>query len=195
MNFRSDIDIDFGDRDKALALLKYTPAGIIRDGKLTKHNTGVYVTDIPQDPFTGYASLDYNDAEERGYVKLDFLNVNLYKQVRDEAHLVELMREPDWAKLYDRSICEKLIHVNNHYDTLLKMPEPVDTIPRLAMFLAVIRPGKKHLQGKTWDEIRAEVWVKPDDETYYFKKSHSFGYALAIVVQLNLICEQAGVII
>ena len=91
-NFNSDIDIDFADRDQVLAVLDVTPASIIRDGKLVKHNTGVYATEIPVDPFTGYASLDYNDAEKRGYMKLDFLNVNIYKQVRDEAHLVELMK-------------------------------------------------------------------------------------------------------
>lgn len=190
MKFRSDIDIDFADREQALAVLDTIPASIIKDGKLTKHNTGVYVTDIPQDPFTGYASLDYKDAEERGYVKLDFLNVNLYKQVRDETHLVELMREPDWAKLYDPLICAQLIHVNNHYDTLLKMPEPVDTIPRLAMFLAVIRPGKRHLVGKTWKEVSATVWDKVEGE-YSFKKAHAVAYAQLVAVNLNLLDEQA----
>ena len=74
--FKSDIDIDFADREQVLDLLDVTSASIIRDGKLTKHNTGVYATEIPVDPFTGFASLDYNDAEARGYVKLDFLNVN-----------------------------------------------------------------------------------------------------------------------
>ena len=186
MKFRSDIDIDFADREQALAVLESTPASIIRDGKLTKHNTGVYVTDIPQDPFTGFASLDYNDAEERGYVKLDLLNVNLYKQVKDEAHLVSLMREPDWAKLYDPTICAQLIHINNHYDTLLKMPEPVDTIPRLAMFLAVIRPGKRHLMGRTWKEVADTVWYKVEGE-YSFKKAHAIAYAQLVVVNLNLL--------
>ncbi len=190
MKFRSDIDIDFADREQALDLIDAIPAGIIRDGKLTKHNTGVYVTDIPVDPFTGYASLDYNDAEARGYIKLDFLNVNLYKQVRDEQHLIELMQEPDWAKLYDRKICEQLIHVNNHYDTLLKMPEPVDTIPRLAMFLAVIRPGKYHLIGKTWKEVSATVWDKVEGQ-YSFKKAHAIAYAQLVAVNLNLLDEQA----
>ena len=186
MRFKSDIDIDFADREQALAVLSTTPASIIRDGKLTKHNTGVYVTEIPQDPFTGYASLDYNDAEERGYMKLDFLNVNLYKQVKNEAHLVELMKEPDWTKLYDPAVCQQLIHINNHYDTLLKMPEPVDTIPRLAMFLAVIRPGKRHLVGKTWKDVAMTVWDKVEGE-YSFKKAHAIAYAQLVVVNLNLL--------
>ena len=189
-NFNSDIDIDFADRDQILALVDVTPSSIIRDGKLTRHNTGVHPTEIPVDPFTGYASLDYNDAEARGYVKLDFLNVNLYKQVRNESHLVELMQEPDWTKLYDPAICQQLIHVNNHYDTLLKMPEPVDTIPRLAMFLAVIRPAKRHLIGRSWKEVSDTIWDKVEGE-YAFKKSHAIAYANLVVVNLNLLCEQA----
>ena len=188
-SFKSDIDIDFADREQVLAVLDTTSASIIRDGKLTKHNTGVYATDIPVDPFTGWASLDYNAAEERGYTKLDFLNVNLYKQVRNEQHLVELMREPDWAKLYDPSICAQLIHINNHYDTLLKMPEPVDTIPRLAMFLAVIRPGKRHLVGRTWKDVAATVWDKVE-EGYSFKKAHAVSYSQLVVVNMNLLEEQ-----
>ena len=188
MNFKSDIDIDFADREQVLGLLNVTPASIIRDGKLTRHNTGVYATDIPVDPFTGSASLDYNDAEDRGYMKLDLLNVHVYKQVKSEEHLIALMQEPDWTKLYDPEICAQLIHVNNHYDTLLKMPEPVDTIPRLAMFLAVIRPGKRHLIGKSWKDVAATVWDKVEGE-YSFKRAHAVSYAQLVVVNLNLLCE------
>ena len=188
MRFKSDIDIDFADREQVLDLLNVTPASIIRDGKLTRHNTGVYATDIPVDPFSGSASLDYNDAEARGYMKLDLLNVHVYKQVKSEEHLVKLMQTPDWTKLYDPSICAQLIHINNHYDTLLKMPEPVDSIPRLAMFLAVIRPAKRHLIGRTWKEVAATVWDKVEGE-YAFKAAHAIAYAQLVVVNLNLLCE------
>ena len=189
MKFKSDIDIDFADRDQVLKILDVTSASMLRDGKLVKHNSGVYATDIPVDPFTGWASLDYDVSEERGYMKLDLLNVNLYKQVKDENHLVELMREPDWTLLSDRAVCEQLIHINNHYDTMMKMPEPVDSIPRLAMFLSVIRPAKKHLIGKTWKDVAKDVWVKPTDGSYYFKHSHSISYAQLVVVNLNLLSE------
>ena len=192
MKFQSDIDIDFADRQQVLDLLNVTPASIIRDGKLTKHNTGVYATDIPVDPFSGSASLDYQAAEARGYMKLDLLNVHVYKQVRDETHLVKLMQEPDWTKLYDSSICAQLIHINNHYDTLLKMPEPVDSIPRLAMFLAVIRPGKRQLIGKTWKDVGLTVWDKTD-EGYSFKRAHGVAYAQLVVVNMNLLAEQQAV--
>lgn len=190
MKFKSDIDIDFGDRVKALELLKLTPAGIVRDGKLVKHNTGVYPTDIPCDSFTGVASIDYQEAEERGYAKLDFLNVSLYTQIKNEQHLQELMsQEPDWAKLYDPEFCSKLIHIGNHYDTLIKMPEAVNTIPRMAMFLSVIRPAKRHLIGEKWSTVAKTVWDRPADESYYFKKSHAVAYANLVVVHMNLLAQ------
>lgn len=190
VKFKSDIDIDFADREQVLEVLDLTPASIIRKDEIVKHNTGVYATAIPTDPFTGYASIDYEAAEDRGYTKLDLLNVNVYKGVRDEEHLVNLMREPDWNRLRDRAVCEQLIHINNHYDTMLKMPEPIDSIPRLAMFLSVIRPAKRHLIGKTWREVAEDVWVKPKDDSYYFKQAHAISYAQLVVVNLNLLCEQ-----
>ena len=188
MKFQSDIDVDFGDRTQALNLLKHTPAGILRDGKLIKHNTGVYVTDIPVDPFTGVASIDYESAELRGYTKLDFLNVSLYTQIKNEAHLQELIaQEPAWERLYDPEFCGKLIHIGNHYRTLLQMPEAVDSIPRMAMFLSVIRPAKRHLIGLPWAEVAKTVWEKPVDDSYFFKKSHSLAYAHLVVVNMNLL--------
>jgi len=189
MKFNSDIDIDLADRQQVLAVLDVIPASQLRDGKLVKHNTGVYPTQIPMDPFLGCASLDYQIAEQRGYIKMDLLNVHVYRQIRSEEHLIELMREPDWARLYNPEICQQLVHINNHYETLLKMPQPVDSIPRLAMFLAVIRPAKRHLIGRPWSEVAKTIWDKPADDGYYFKRSHSVSYAQLVVVNLNLLCE------
>lgn len=189
MKFQSDIDIDFGNREDVLKLIKHTPASILKDGKLNKHNTGVYVTAIPEDPFQKLASLDYKVAEDRGYLKLDFLNVNLYQQVQSEEHLQELMMQtPPWNRFNtDQEFFDQLIHVNNHWNTLKRMPEWVDTIPRLAMFLAVIRPAKRHLIGKDWKEVSEEVWTKPSDDSYHFKKAHAIAYAHLVVVNMNLL--------
>ena len=44
--------------------------------------------------------------------------------------------------------------------------------------------------NEDWPKINQEVWVKPIDNSYYFKKSHAIAYAIAIVVQMNLIVEQ-----
>lgn len=188
MKFKSDIDIDFGDRTKALNVLDVIPAGIIRDGKLVKHNTGVYPTNIPVDPFIGCASIDHKAAEDRGYAKLDFLNVSLYSQVESEQHLQELLaKDIKWERLYDPEFCAKLIHIGSHYDTLIKMPEAVNSIPRMAMLLALIRPAKRHLIGKSWKEVSETVWDKPTDDSYYFKKSHAVAYAHLVVVNMNLL--------
>jgi hypothetical protein len=188
MKFQSDIDIDLPNRDQALKLLQHTPASILRDGNLVRHNTGIYVTDIPVDPFTGQASLDYEVAESRGYMKLDLLNVSLYTQIKSEQHLTELMaQEPEWDRLYDPEFCGKLIHIGNHYRTLIQMPEAVTSIARMAMFLAVIRPAKRHLIGKPWREVAETVWEKPQDDEYFFKKSHSISYAHLVVVNMNLL--------
>jgi hypothetical protein len=187
MKFTSDIDIDFADRDQILQHIRHTPASIRRDNEARRHNTGVYVTKIPVDPVQNTAALDYVAAEERGYVKLDLLNVWLYKHVRDEQHLIQLMREPLWYRLKDREFFEQLIHLRNHYETQRSMPEPIDSIPRLAMFLSVIRPGKRHLIGKPWAEVAKTIWDKPDDGSYYFKKSHAIAYAHLVVVHMNLL--------
>ena len=187
-SFKSDIDIDFGDRTRALSLLKHTPASILRDGEFVAHNTGVYVTDIPHDPFTGRASLDYEAAELRGYTKLDFLNVSLYTQIKSESHLQELIaEEPEWDRLYDPEFCARLIHIGNHYKTLIQMPEAVNTIPRMAMFLSVIRPAKRHLIGRPWREVAETVWERSSDGSYGFKKSHGVAYAHLVVVNMNLL--------
>lgn len=193
IKFGSDIDIDVGDRNQALACLKHTAASIIRDNKNTKHNTGVYFTEIPQDPFTGQASLDYQQAEQLGYIKVDILNVGLYQQIQSEQHLEQLMtQEPEWDRLYDPDFCSQLIHIGAHYDTLIRMPEAVNSIPRLAMFLAVIRPAKRHLIGRSWREVAETVWERPEDDSYYFKKSHSVGYAHLVVVNMNLLSQASA---
>lgn len=188
MKFTSDIDIDFGDRTEILDLIKHHPASIQNDGRLQKHNTGVYFTDIPTDPFLGIASIDHNTAESRGYIKVDLLNVGIYQQIESPEYLDELMcKEPPWHKLYESEFCAQLIHINGHYDTLIKMPEAVTSIPRMAMFLSVIRPAKRHLIGKSWKEVSETVWEKPIDGGYYFKKSHAVAYAHLVAVHMNLL--------
>ena len=190
MRIDSDIDIDFGSRNKLLELIKHTSAAMRNVNPIRKHATGVYVTAIPYDPVLDIASIDYTVAEKRGYFKLDLLNVHVYENVKDEKHLNELMVEPDWSKLKGISFVEKLIHLNNQYYNLVKMHEPIDSIPRLAMFLAVIRPGKKHLIGLPWQEVAKTVWDKGTDG-YVFKKAHAISYSWLVAVHMNLLCEQA----
>jgi hypothetical protein len=59
------------------------------------------------------------------------------------------------------------------------------------MMLAIMRPAKAHLQKESWDKIRREVWIKnAGEEKYQFKRAHGISYALAIVVDLNLLIEK-----
>jgi len=181
-----DVDIDFFDRDGTLRLFKHAPASIIKDGKIEKHKTGVYFHAVPTHPITGHSTLDYKKAEERGYFKIDCLNVSIYKNIKSEQELVELMiEEPDWDMLKDPKVVENLFHLNSHFNIVSKL-EPKN-IEQLAAVLAIIRPAKRGLMYKNWIDILKEVWIKPTDGSYFFKKSHAIAYAHAIVVQMNLL--------
>jgi hypothetical protein len=187
-----DIDIDFVDRDSALDLFKHIKASRTDDGKLVKHNTGVYLHEVPVNAIEDLCAVPYEEAEDRGYFKVDFLNVGIYKGVRDEAHLIQLMgTEPLWDLLLDDEFIQNLFHVNGH-GSILRQSKP-ESIEQLAAVLAMIRPAKRYLIGKNWTTVMAEVWTKPENEDYFFKKSHATAYAVAIVVQMNLICEQISV--
>jgi DNA polymerase III alpha subunit len=183
-----DIDIDFADRSTALKLFQHTVASRDDHGEVKPHNTGIYVTDIPKDIRTNLSTIDYKTAEDRGYFKIDFLNVNVYNQIKNEEHLKFLMeQEPLWDLLLQDDFANLLFHLNGH-GAVLKKTCPT-SVEQLSAVLAMIRPAKRHLIGKTWSEIMAEVWTKPTTDEYYFKKAHAVAYAMAIVVQMNLICE------
>ena len=184
-----DIDIDFFDRTKALDILEHHIAMRDQKGQPVKHNTGVYFQQIPHNPFTNIATIDYKTAEDRGYFKVDFLNVSMYEGVRDETHLKKLLdQEPVWNLLEHEEVVTQLFHISDHYNILKKL-KPT-SIEELAAVLAIIRPAKRYLLDREWDIIRQEVWERPVEDLYFFKRSHAIAYAAAIVVQLNLICEQ-----
>ena len=187
-----DIDIDFLDREQALTLFKHVRASRIDDNKLVKHNTGVYLHEVPVNAVENLCAVPYEEAEEKNYFKIDFLNVGIYKGVRDEAHLVQLMEtEPLWDLLQDEEFIQNLFHVNGH-GSILRQSKP-ESIEQLAAVLAMIRPAKRYLIGKDWTTVMMEVWTKPENDEYFFKKSHATAYAVAVVVQMNLICEQISI--
>lgn len=181
-----DIDIDFANRDVILSKLKHRVAKLDSN---KKHNTGVYATEIPHNPVDNLSTIDYKTAEERGYFKLDFLNVSIYKDVKNEDHLKELMEtEPKWDLLEHDEFNNLVFHVAGHGDILRTMKPK--TIEQLAAVLAMIRPAKRHLIGQSWNTVMKEVWTKPSNNEYYFKKAHAISYAAAVVVHMNLITEQ-----
>ena len=183
----ADIDIDVPDRSKILELIRHTPARQVVDGRPRKHNSGIYITDIPQDPEHGCAAIDYESAEQRGYFKIDLLNMSVYQLIQDSAHYdAMLSATPPWSRLWtDRPWASQLVHVGNYVDLMVAM-QP-DSIPRMAAFISIIRPGKAHLQKKPWDQVFAEVWDGDESRGYTFKKSHAVSYAALVALHMNLI--------
>ena len=181
-----DIDIDFADRDVILSQIKHRVATL---DTYKKHNTGVYVTECPHNPVDNLSTVDYKTAEERGYFKLDFLNVSIYKDIKNEEHLQQLMnREPIWELLKHKDFVDQVFHLSGH-EVLLKQLSP-SSVLQLAAGLSIIRPAKRHLANESWETILKEVWTKPTNGEYYFKKAHAVSYAMACVVHMNLLCEE-----
>jgi hypothetical protein len=186
----ADIDIDFADREQLLKLISATPARLTQDGKVRRHNSGVYVTDIPQDPVHGCAAIDYKTAERRGYFKIDLLNMSVYQLIKNQAHYEEMLSlEPPWEKLWtDQVFSTQLVHVGGNQKTfeLLQDMRP-DSVPRMAAFISIIRPGKAHLQRQPWPTVFDSVWDGDDSRGYTFKKSHAVSYAALVTLHMNLI--------
>jgi len=182
----ADIDIDFADRNKVLDLIKHITARQENNSQIKRHNSGVYITNIPYDPVNNCASIDYQEAEQRGYFKVDLLNMSVYQLIRDLEHYKEMLARPvPWSRLLEQEFCEKIVHIGNHYDLIGELKP--DSIPRMSMFLAVIRPAKRHLAQGGWPEIAKDIWTRPEDNSYFFKKSHAVGYAQLVALHMNLI--------
>ena len=160
----ADIDIDFADRNQLLELIQHTPARQLHQGQVRRHNSGVYVTNIPQDPVNQCAAVDYKVAEELGYFKIDLLNMSVYQLITSPEHYATTVaQEPEWSRLWtDTEWTKQLVHVGNYTD-LLKEMQP-DSIPRMAA-----------------------VWDGDESQGYTFKKSHSISYAMLVALHMNLL--------
>lgn len=189
----ADIDIDLADREQVMKLIRCVPARQENaDGTIRRHGSGVYVTDIPQDPVHGCAAITYDEAERRGYFKIDLLNMGVYQLIRDQDHYQQMLEQtPDWQRLWeDPEWARQLVHVGNYVDLLQRMRP--DSIPRMAAFISIIRPGKAHLQAKSWPEVFESVWDGDASAGFVFKKSHAIGYAQLVVLHMNLLVDVAN---
>lgn len=183
----ADIDIDMPDREAVLKLIQHVPARLEINGQVRRHNSGIYVTEIPTDPVHDCAAIDYESAEQRGYFKIDLLNMSVYSLVKDPEHYQAMLNAtPPWSRLWtDGPWASQLVHVGNYVD-LLKSMKP-DSIPRMAAFISIIRPGKAHLQNRPWTEVFASVWDGDESRGYTFKKSHAVSYAALVALHMNLL--------
>lgn len=184
-----DIDISQKSRDAMLKSLHYVPASKINDKGIFPHGVGVYFCDIPQDRISGLSSIDYKQAEEDlGYIKMDFLHNTVYDNFNSRQEIINIVnQEPNWNLLYKKEIVEQLPHINNYYTLINQLPK-INSVEKLAMFIAIIRPGKKYLIENVinngWDSIIDKIWIK-EDTGYQYKKSHAIAYALSITVAMS----------
>jgi len=183
----ADIDLDLADRDQLLKLIQAVPARQLHQGQVRRHNSGVYVTDIPYDPVNQCAALDYELAEERGYFKIDLLNMSVYQLIKNPEHYEQMLaQDPPWQRLWnDPEWAKQLVHIGNYTDLLQSMRP--DSIPRMAAFISIIRPGKAHLQNCGWNEVFASVWDGDASKGFVFKHAHAIGYAALVVLHMNLL--------
>jgi len=183
----ADIDLDLADRDQLLKLIDVTPARQLHQGQVRRHNSGVYATDIPYDPINACAAIDYEQAEQLGYFKIDLLNMSVYQLITSPEHYQEVLdQEPPWQRLWtDPEWAKQLVHVGNYTD-LLAIMKP-DSIPRMAAFISIIRPGKAHLQNKPWTEVFETVWDGDDSRGFVFKHAHAIGYSALVALHMNLL--------
>ena len=187
MVLSADIGLDLADREQVLKLISAVPARQLVQGQVRKHNSGVYITDIPYDPVNQCAAIDYEEAEQRGYFKIDLLNMSVYQLIKSPEQYKEMLaKEPPWEKLWtDPEWAKQLVHIGNYIDLLSKMKP--DSIPRMAAFIAIIRPGKAHLQNQPWAEVFKTVWDGDDSKGFVFKKSHSISYSALVALHMNLL--------
>lgn len=188
----ADIDIDFADRDQLLKFIKVTPARMtVQDGEIRRHASGVYPTDIPYDPVNKCAAIHFQQAEQLGYFKIDLLNMSVYQLINSYEHYEQMLAiEPPWERLWtDTEFANQLVHVGGSTH-LLKSMRP-DSIPRMAAFISIIRPGKAHLQNCTWEAVFETVWDGDNSRGFVFKKSHAISYARLVALHMNLLNQYA----
>lgn len=184
-----DLDIDVKNRNDVLRHLKHIPASKLSNDGIFPHGVGVYFCDVPNDLISGLCSIDYKRAEEEyGYVKVDILHNTIYDSFETRTQMLKVLNQnPNWDLLNNEDIVKTLPHIGNYYNLMIQLPK-INTIDKLAMFIAIIRPGKKQyidmVKEYGWDSIKDVIWKK-EETGYMYKKSHAISYATMIVIALN----------
>lgn len=183
-----DIDVDLQTSFKPEKLFPWTRACLVKDEELRAHPCGVYPQNIARDAVSGLSAIPYKEAEEMGYLKIDFLHLGVYDYFKTREEIDALVDvEPNWNLLLIPSEQKKLFQLSNHGE-ILNAVKPKN-IEELADVLALIRPGKKQLVKlyNAQREATRRILYAKDEKGYSFKKSHSVAYAYVIVLQLHLI--------
>lgn len=183
-----DIDIDTPTSLKPWKVFDWARASVVKNEMLAPHPCGMYPQNIPVDDITKLSAIPYSEAEDMGYMKIDFLHLGVYDYFSSKAEIDELLGiEPDWSLLLLPTEQKKLFQLSKHGD-ILNSVKP-KSVEELADVLALIRPGKKQLVKlyKTHKDATRKILYAKDENGYSFKKSHAIAYSLVIVLQLHLI--------
>lgn len=186
----ADIDIDLQTSfDPMKVFDKIIPASLVVNKTLSKHPCGYYFQTIPVDNETDLAAIPYEQAEELGYFKIDFLHLSVLDHFANKNEIRTLLKlEPNWDLLLNEEQVAKLFQIHRHYRLLTKVRPR--SIQELADVLALLRPSKKHLVDDYLTDrklVRETFLYTKDDTGYAFKRSHALAYAMTIVLQLHLI--------
>jgi DNA polymerase III alpha subunit len=190
-----DVDIDLRtDFDPLEYFADAVKASRIQDAEIKPHPAGIYFQNIAKDKITNLSAIPYQDAEEMGYFKIDFLHLSILDNFESKDEIRGLLKkEPDWCLLQSPSVVSKLFQLHKHYD-IVRQVRP-ESVQDLADCIALIRPAKRYLLDyylKDKIATRKALYQKPKDDRPYFKKPHAVSYALTIVLQLHLI--SAGIL-
>lgn len=185
-----DLDCDISQKsiDEIKKCMKNIPASIITSTNIKAHNSGVYFCDAPVDLISGLCSINYKEAEsDFGLMKVDLLHNTMLDKFNTRTELFNILKKPiQWNLLKNEEVVERLPHISAYFNLIQEMPN-IDSIEKLAMFIACIRPGKKNLIQKIkengWDSVKNSIW-EPTKE-YYYKKSHAISYAMMISIGLR----------
>ena len=184
-----DIDIDTrSDFDPINIFTQWVKASNIVNNKMVPHPVGIYPQFVPFNPLNNLCSIPYN-VEINNRFKIDFLHLNVYNffTSRDEIKQL-LLYEPNYELMLSPKIAKQLFQLGESFDIIEKIkPKNVDD---LADTIAIIRPGKigllsKYLSHKT--KYRHLLFKQGESDTFGYKKSHAYAYALVIKLQLHLI--------
>jgi hypothetical protein len=117
--------------------------------------------------------------------------MSVYQLIKNPDHYQTMLeKQPDWSRLWtDQEWAKQLVHVGNYTDLLVTMRP--DSIPRMAAFISIIRPGTAHLQNKDWATVFASVWDGDNSQGFTFKHSHAISYAALVALHMNLLSQDA----
>lgn len=183
-----DIDIDVASGTKKNKFGTRAIIYVPEKKEIKPHPSGHYINDgMPVDGETGMAAMDYKEAENTGFVKVDLLTNTSYNNFDTKEEVLDAVRtEPDWDLLLDEDFVKTLPQLANHTETV-KMVAP-RSIMELSDVLALIRPGKAHLLDsylKDREKTRVNIYRAPINGGYFYKKSHAVATAHMIVAVMN----------